>query len=92
MRLTYLTLGLPPTSEPETFKPYCQYGAEGERVGSFRWEYLVQSEEKAASLRWGGARDEVTPLVGVGRGQQVDTRQWRALLACVPIRGVALSF
>lgn len=53
VRLTYLTPGLPPTSEPETFKPYCQYGAEGERVGSFRWECLVQSEEKAASPRRG---------------------------------------
>ena len=65
MRLTYLTLGLPPTSEPETFKPYCQYGAEGERAGSFRWKYLVQSEEKAASLRCRGERGEVAPLIGV---------------------------
>ena len=92
MRLTYLALGLPATSEPETFKPYRQYGAEGERAGSFRWEYLAQSEEKAASPRYGGARGKVAPLTGVDRGQHVDAHQWRALLSCAPVTGVALPF
>ena len=46
----------------------------------------MQSEEKAASLRCRGERGEVAPLIGVHRGQQVDTRQWRALLSCAPIQ------
>lgn len=66
-------------------------GQKGRGREGFRWEYLAQSEEKAASPRW--PEQEVwPPLIGVDRGPAGGRTTVEGLLSCAPVTGVALPF